>query len=310
MPLFRFCIPATVLLASLCQTVQAQDFFSDYAAARTHGTASHLIDIDNDTLLLNRNDGFYSSGVRYSHVHSVDSGAQLARFGWRIGQELYTASDIKLPPEQVGPPDHPYAGWIYAGLFKETHQADGSASRYGVDFGCIGPCAGGEWTQRNFHRLIDQPLPRGWSRQVRNEFGVVLHGESVPVRWSPSPGIDITPSVRGRFGNIFTDAGGSILLRAGRLNALPHHPTLHGFMRASASAVAWNATLQGGYFSNGHPHTVKPERLVGELEIGVAWQEGAFGARLGVIRRGNEIRDLPDATGRQNFVRLQVSYTP
>lgn len=303
-------IPSVLVLTCMAMPAQAQSDLDDFAAAREQGRVTHRLDIDNDTLLMNRDDGFYSSGMRYNRVYSLGGEGRLTRFGWRIGQELYTASDIKLPPEQVGPPDHPYAGWLYVGLFKELHRADGSAISYGVDVGCIGPCAGGEWTQKNFHRLIDQPLPRGWSRQVRNEFGVVLHADLTPVRWSLGNSADLSPTVHARLGNIFTDAGVSLLARAGRLNPLPDQPTLHGFLRAGVKAVAWNATLQGGYFSNDDPHTVKPERLVGEVELGAVWQEGAWAARFGIVRRGNEIRGLPDSTGTQNFVRLQVSYTP
>lgn len=303
-------IAGAVVIAAVQSSAIAQDFFAGFAAARERGKLTHGLDIDNDTLLMNRNDGFYSSGLRYSRTYGLSGDGRLARYGWRIGQELYTASDIKLPPERISPSDHPYAAWLYLGLNKEIHQADGSALGYGVDLGCLGPCAGGEWTQKTFHRLIDQPRPRGWSQQVRDEFGVVLHGQYTPLRWPLGSTVDLAPTVHARFGNIFTDAGASLLARAGRLNQLPHQPTLHGFLRAGVNAVAWNATLQGGYFSNNDPHTVKPERVVGELELGLVWQTGEWGARLGVVRRGNEIRDLPGSEGRQNFVRLQVSYVP
>jgi lipid A 3-O-deacylase len=308
------CVSSLILVATLSQAARAENpvsgFVRDYAQAAEQGRTSHLLDIDNDTLLMNRNDGFYTSGIRYGYTHSLHSEAQLSRFGWHLGQELYTASDIKLQPELIGPPDHPYAGWLYAGLFKENYRTDGNASRIGLDIGCIGPCAGGEWTQTNFHRLIGQPLPRGWSKQVRNEFGMVLQGEYTPRRWALGSTVDVAPTLKARFGNIYTDAGASITARVGQLNTLPQQPTLHAFLRAGATAVGYNASLQGGYFSSGDPHTVKPKRVVGELELGMAWLRGAYGARLSIVRRGNEIRDLPDSDGTQNFVRLQFVYTP
>lgn len=286
------------------------DYFHDYQKALGEGKTTHVVDIDNDTLLLDRNDGFYTSGMRYAQRHAVGDADKLTVFGWRVGQELYTPSDIKLPPEMIGPPDRPYAGWLYGGFFKETHRAGGARFRAGVDFGCLGPCAGGDWTQTQFHRVIDQPLPRGWSRQVKNELGVVLHAELAPVRWTLARSVDLTPSVNGRFGNIFTDAGAGVLLRAGRLNALPGQATFHAFLRADGRAVGYNATLQGGYFSNGDPHTVKPERFVGEAQAGIAWTGESFGARLALVRRSNEIRALPSSAGAQNYVQLEFSYSP
>lgn len=42
-----------------------------------------------------------------------------------------------LTPELIGPPNHPYLGWLYGGLFKENHRADGSSHSIGIDVGCL-----------------------------------------------------------------------------------------------------------------------------------------------------------------------------
>ncbi|HZW12417.1 MAG TPA: lipid A deacylase LpxR family protein [Noviherbaspirillum sp.] len=308
--LTRFAAPLLFAFSSVAIADATSCPFSDYPKVRESGKISHVLEIDNDTLLLNRNDGFYTSGMRYARRHALRDGEILTVFGWRIGQELYTASDIKLPPEEVGAPDHPYAGWLFGGFFKEVHHANGTRKKFGIDIGCIGPCAGGEWTQTQFHRIIDQPLPKAWSRQVKNEFGVVLYAEMAPVRWTLGPSVDLTPSFNARFGNIYTDAGAGLLLRAGQPNVLPGLRTLHAFLRADARAVGYNATLQGGYFSNGNPHTVDPKRFVGEGEIGMVWAGETFGTKLSLVRRSNEIRGLPNSEGAQNYLQLQFSYSP
>ncbi|GAB3553475.1 lipid A deacylase LpxR family protein [Noviherbaspirillum agri] len=306
----RFAASLLMIFSSAAIADASNCPFAGYSAVRDNGRVSHVLDIDNDTLLLNRNDGFYSSGMRYTRRYALRDGNALTVFSWRIGQELYTASDIKLPPEQVGAPDHPYAGWLFGGFFKEEHRANGSRKKLGIDIGCIGPCAGGEWTQTQFHRVINQPLPQAWSRQVKNEFGVVLHAEAAPVRWALGPSADLTPNVTARFGNVFTDAGAGFLLRAGRLNVMPGQRTLHAFLRADARAVGYNATLQGGYFSKGNPHTVDPKRFVGEAEVGMVWAGETFGAKVSLARRSNEIRGLPNSVGAQSYLQLQFSYTP
>lgn len=299
------------LLLVACGVVHAGPFdklLADYRRVSAEGRVGHVVDIDNDSLLLNKNDGFYTSGMQYTQMHTLHA-ADAVTFGWRVGQQLYTPSDIKLPPAQVGPPDHPYAGWLYGGFFKRIEHADGTHLTLGIDLGCLGPCAGGNRTQTNFHRLIDQPLPQGWSKQVRNEVGAVLYADMAPVRWTPSRSVDVTPSLNGRFGNIFTDVGAGLTLRAGRLATLSDQATLHGFLRADLHAVGYNATLQGGYFSTDNPHTVAPKRWVGEAEAGVVWSDGRFGLRAGIVRRSNEIRDLPNSIGMQNYVHLQLSYS-
>jgi hypothetical protein len=287
-----------------------ENFLSDYRAADAGGRTSHIVDIDNDSLLLNKNDGFYTSGMRYSHVRTIDTGPGTKSFVWRIGQDLYTASDIKLPPELVGPPNHPYAGWLYAGAFQEENRRDGSYSRFGADIGCLGPCAGGEGTQTVLHRILNQPRPQGWSRQVRNEPGLILHGEVAPARWNFGPSVDMTANLHFRFGNIFTDGGVGATVRAGRLNLLPTGPTFHGYIRGTVNAVGYNATLQGGYFTKSNPHTVDPKRWVGSAEAGIAWSGEEYGLRLALVRHSNEIHALPESVGAQDFVRLQFAYMP
>ncbi|WP_025917219.1 lipid A deacylase LpxR family protein [Herminiimonas sp. CN] len=282
----------------------------DFRTVMAHGRSSIALDIDNDSLLMNRDDGFYTSGLRLTQQYALRDAAQLTAYGWRIGHDMYTPSDIKLPPAQVRAPDHPYAAWLYGGLFREVRQVDGAYARLGFDLGCLGPCAAGEWVQTNLHRLINQPLPQGWSRQVKNEFGAVLYADIAPARWPLQRWLDLQPSLQGRVGNIFTDLTAAVTLRAGVLGDLPAAPTQHLYLKFSARAVGHDASLQGGYFSRDNPHTVRPQRLAEEAEAGLQWVRPPFALRAAIVRRSNEIRDLPDSVGAQNFARLQLVYSP
>ena len=300
-------------LLSTGSVVHAQTLngmLAEFHKVSAEGEMSHLVDIDNDSLQLNRDDGFYSSGMRYTQKYALRGERGVTTYGWRLGQDIYTASDIKLPPAQVGPPNHPYAGWLYGGLFRHLQRPDGTYVQVGLDIGCLGPCSGAEGTQTSFHRILNQPLPKGWDKQVKNELGLVLHAEMAPVRWMLARSLDVMPSVRLRFGNIFTDFGAGVTVRAGQLHAIPGQSAWHGFLRADMRAVGYNATLQGGYFSKNNPHTVEPKRFVGEAELGVVWQKGQYGIVASLVRRGNEIRALRNSTGAQNFIHLQFSYTP
>lgn len=304
---------ATCLLlvhASLVRADVVPDVLPGFRTVMAQGASSIVLDIDNDSLLMNRNDGFYTSGVRITQQSAMRNAAQLVTYGWRIGHEMYSASDIKLQSAQVQALDHPYAAWLYGGLFREVRQVDGAYTRIGFDLGCLGPCAAGERVQTNLHRLINQPLPQGWSVQVKNEFGAVLYGDVAPARWSLQPWLDVQPSIRGRFGNIFTDVTAAVTLRAGALGDLPAASTRHLYLKFGARAVGHDASLQGGYFSSGNPHTVRPQRLVAEAEAGLQWVHEPFALLAAIVRRGNEIRDLPAAAGAQNFVRLQLVYFP
>src|ERR1035437_5842720 len=138
----RYPLPKSIiacLLLVACAQASAGSFsdgLDEFRRVMAEGKASTSADIDNDSLLLKKDDGFYTSGMRIRREFTLRDADKATTVGWRIGQEQYTASDIKLPPELVGPPDHPYAAWLYGGVYNETHRVDGSHLRLGLDFGC------------------------------------------------------------------------------------------------------------------------------------------------------------------------------
>ncbi|WP_423681554.1 lipid A-modifier LpxR family protein [Undibacterium sp. WLHG33] len=299
-------------LLSLASLVYADEStvwpsWSEFVQVRESGKSIWQLEIENDSLLMNKDDRFYTAGNHLQQGFVRQTATQSTEYGWRVGQDLYTSSDIKLQPSQLAPNDHPYAAWLYAGVFGQKTQMTGRSWRWSVDVGCLGPCAGGEWTQNHLHRILQQPQPQAWSTQLRNEWGMVLGGEMSPGRLLPFEGVDMSPRFKARFGNIFTDASAQLELRAGHLNSLPYQPANYAFARAEAKVVGYNATIQGGYFNN-EPGKLTPKRYGGEIELGYLWQAEKYAVSASLLRRANEIKQISDATGAQNFVRLQFSY--
>ncbi|CAN5798011.1 hypothetical protein BH11PSE12_BH11PSE12_02870 [soil metagenome] len=298
---------AGLLISSSVQAQNALPGMDEFRQVQASGISVLRLTIDNDSLLLKRDDGFYTSGNQLSVRKILNTPSTSVAYGWQIGQDLYTASDIKLSPGQISATDHPYAGWLYASVFREVSDVNGKGSRLALDLGCLGPCAGGEWTQTHLHRLIKQPLPQAWSTQLQQEWGVVLSGEWSPGRWAPVSYIDLSPRVRARIGTIFTDASMEATLRFGQLNKLPEQLAHYGYLRTEIKAIAYNATLQGGYFTN-QALAIHPQRSVGELELGYQWRSASYGISAAVLRRSTEIKELSNAIGAQNFARLQFTY--
>lgn len=298
---------AGLVLANGALAQSALPSMAEFSQVQASGVSVLRLSIDNDSLLLKKDDGFYTSGNQFSMRKVLTSANTSLTYGWQIGQDLYTASDIKLRPEQIAALDHPYAGWIYAGVFREASDASGAGHRLALDLGCLGPCAGGEWSQTHLHRLIQQPMPQGWSSQLPQEWGAVLSAEWSPARWSYHSLLDLSPRFKARVGNIFTDAGMDATLRLGQLNALPEQASHYGYLRAEVKAVGYNATLQGGYFAN-QTLALHPQRSVGELELGYQWRSEKYGLSASVLRRSTEIRELSNAVGAQNFAKLQFIY--
>jgi hypothetical protein len=304
-PVYFVCLLAGWL--KLTSALATTDAIPEIVAA---GRATTTFDIDNDSLLLNRADGQYTSGLRFTQNYRLRQDDGWVSAGWRIGQQLYTAKDAQLTPELLGALDRPYAGWLYGGLTYRVEHADGSETAFGLDAGCLGPCALGRQTQEAFHHLLRQPQPHAWSTQLSTELGVVAHFGGRGPYWRFGRSVDLRPGVAVRMGNIFTDLGGDLTLRVGELRPLPDASTVYGFLRVGARAVAYDATLQGGMFRREAQRTVDPKRLTGEAEAGLQWQGGRWAVRVSVLVRSNEIRGLSESDGRQDFMRVAISYSP
>ncbi|MBY0574472.1 MAG: lipid A deacylase LpxR family protein [Undibacterium sp.] len=306
--LFRlWSIGALFLISS---AIQAQDFLpnaAEFEQVKSKGQSVWILDIDNDSLLLKREDGFYTSGIHFISKTRLKTETSAITYAWQIGQDLYTASDIKLRPAQIGRYDHPYAGWLYVGASREQQMLDGSSLRLSLDVGCLGPCAGGEWTQSHLHRLLKQVQPQAWSTQLKQEWGAVLG-----VAWSPASSrlntnVDVTPMLSARLGNIFTDSTASLTARIGQLNGLAEQAANLLYLKTELKLVAYNATLQGGYF-NRQIVPIHPKQIVPEVELGYQYQQADWGVRLAIVRRGSEIKELSNSQGAQNFAKIQFVY--
>ncbi len=288
----------------------AANWWQEALQSWREGVNTYQITVENDSLLLKRDDGMYTSGARLE-LQSWQSDARRAQMSrWHLSHEIYSPLDIKLPAALIPLREHPYAAWLATGMSFTEWQINGSMFGLGLDIGCLGPCAAGEATQKNLHRLLNQPLPQGWAKQVRNEWGVIAQLDWAASRYVFNPQADLQANGQIRFGNINTDATVGALLRFGKLNALPQQAASYGYLQAQVRGVAYDATMQGGYFSKNNPHTVDPKPLYGQIELGMQWVGPEYAARVAVVRRGNTIRDLPNSMGTQNYAVLQFSYTP
>lgn len=290
---------------------QAQNNWFDSAAQTWRdGKNTHQILLENDSLLLKKDDGMFTSGNRYQLQSWLGDASGSRVTQWFLGHDMYTALDIKLPPSQIQPPDHPYAAWLYSGMQHRRYRADGSMLGFGLTLGCLGPCAAGEAVQTRLHRLINQPLPQAWSRQVKNEWGAIVDAAWAGQRIALGENADLQPAAQARFGNIHTDLAFSGTLRAGQRNALPQQQAFYAYLQGQARVVGYDATMQGGYFSKNNPHTVAPKRVVGQLQAGLQWVGTEYALKLAVYRVSNTIRDLPNSKGMQNIGVIELSYTP
>ena len=324
-----------------------ETLLQDFDEVKAHSQHRQRFEYENDVFF--KTDRNYTDGVRYSVKYAgkreyrkpadADEGflpgfnleaagsAQCAdatpcyhkSYTFYLGHSMYTPSDIRLTSDQIPPGDRPYAAWLYAGFYRELFASDGRYWRYGLDLGCIGPCALGERLQTFVHRNItNSPIPQGWSSQVHNEPGVVFRYEYVPGTWQPLRYLDLTPHFQFGVGNIQIYAGTGATLRLGRFRSNyltqwhSNHPLealaaadattsdagwqlwkrkedfdLYWFARLHGDAVAYNALQQGGMFNRTSPHVGRARPFIVEGESGVALHHGNFSLSFSLVRRNS-----------------------
>lgn len=312
----RFVVSLSFLLMNLfsgasvlhAEEMQGQHFslpsWGEWRDVMVRGQGRWALDIDNDSLLLKKDDGLYTSGYRLQRSYNLVQNQQQTSYRWYLGQELYTPSDIKWQASAIPKYERPYAGWLYLGWQREHYLATGAAFKFGLELGCMGPCAAGEWSQTKLHQAIHQPLPRGWSTQVGQAWGAQLNLELATDRWTPLANLDVAPTVKLRAGRIFTELGAGLLWRYGDLNALPDQSARYWFVRTELRLVGRNATIENSRLDP----DLLPKSDVAEAELGYLWQGRDYGLSLAVIRRSSEVQQIPNSRGAQNFVRMQLQY--
>lgn len=258
--------------------------------------------LEND--LFNGEDDNYTNGIRLSYLSPEDTvppwvrrGARLiplfAKRGhnrWHValGQSMFSPENIRTKSFQ--PDDRPYAGWLYGsvGIISDTgYRLDNLQ----LTLGMVGPASLAAQTQDFVHSVVDSPDPQGWKYQLHNEPGVILTYER---KWRGlyefSPfglGMDITPSLGGSLGNVYTHAAAGAVVRLGYDLPADYGPPLiepnlpgsdffvpqkdfswYVFAGLEGRAVARNIFLDGNSFRDSP--SVDKYPFVGGVQVGLA----------------------------------------
>ena len=266
------------------------------------GAASFVLENDSLKLAGKATDRWYTSGVRLGWSSAegwlpeplawVDNGlAGLlgpanARWRFDLGQNFFTPDDKRR--RNPDPRDRPYAGILYGtiGLDRRTWN---TLDRFEAQLGVIGPASLARDTQIFVHRIIDDPRPQGWGRQLRNEPVFNLNAERiwrVPVAATDFGDVDVLPAAGAQVGTVRVAASAGARVRFGQglerdFGAPRIRPTIadapapvgegfgwYLFAGIGGYAVARDIFLDGNTWRDSRSVDRKP--LVADFEAGAA----------------------------------------
>lgn len=251
-------------------------------------------------------------------------------YGHAFGQNFYTPDDITDPNPQLD--DRPWAGYLYYSWLLQATQATAVDFRKDqpvqnlLEFqvGLVGPWAGAEFVQREWHELIEDDPPLGWDNQLDNEptFNLIY-------LWRKKLGstsFDIVPHGGATLGTVMTSANLGATVRLGRnISTFPQllitptnaaitqpRPTrteYYVFVAADGRAVGHNIFLDGNVFRDGPEIDIDKERFVYDLKAGFSWRRKAWRIDYSFVRRSEEFAPPPGRDdGTHDFGSIVFSY--
>lgn len=251
-------------------------------------------DYDND--FFSATDRYYTQGIRLTFIHptirhSPFSYALLRLpeatrnyYGLHLEQDVFTPVSIRYKGGAIYYGERPFTAVFFFSHSLTSLQRDKTlAMNAQLDLGLMGPEALGEEEQKGIHKAINNIEPLGWENQLATDV-VVNYRVKLEKGLLSKKHVELNGYSVLRVGTLYDDLGAGLLFRGGFFN--PYFESL-GFPKdgsgrsefriwfqgsASAKAVAYNATLQGGLFNKSSIYTLGEKdvsRVVAELMGGI-----------------------------------------
>lgn len=198
---------------------------------------------------------------------------------------MFTPFTTKTPP--LLQDERPYASTLFMRYSQTSDDAiSGLRLTSSIDAGVIGDAALGRYFQKSVHATVptnDEPM--GWETQIRNDL-VLNYSVNIQKQLLKSTNAEVYAHGDATLGTLYTRAGMGInaiagLFTPGLTNLPKDYSDLQKVQRdwqygirggIEFRLIGYDATLQGGIFSNENIYALKPgeiERMVAAMHLGV-----------------------------------------
>ena len=255
--------------------------FTGFAQAIDNTSSMRRMDSDTYFRINYENDFFtatdyyYTQGVSFEYANPTLKKFLLSRLlihpeSWHttngIAYELdgYTPTNIREDFIRYG--DRPFAGCMMLKTFNVAVDSTGHnriASNFTI--GVIGQAGGGRDIQYNIHKWLHNILPHGWQYQIRNDaiinYGISHEKQLLAVgKW-----ISLKSWENIQAGTLNDKIGvGTILSIGNSSNSFTRNTgffKLRVYEQPIVSAIAYDATLQGGMLDHGSPYAIPTSQI-------------------------------------------------
>ena len=285
----------------------------------------------------------YSSGLRLERMSAADDvhpGLEWVaqrlpwldldrtelRQGVALSHVIFTPEDKTLTVPD--PSDRPYAAWLH-GSATVIASDETTQDTLQINLGVVGPSAGGEFVQNNWHKVIGVAEANGWPNQLRDELGVEIIAQRMELFKGPKFPFgletDFGASIGGSLGNVRTYAATGLTARIGwdldsSFGPPRIRPALSGagdftpgskaeplggyvFVGVDGRAVARDMFLDGNLWRDG-PRVNDRRTFVGDFQSGIAVHYRDVQVAFTFVQRSEQ---FVAQNGAQRFGAISVS---
>ena len=282
-------------------------FISIFLALSSKGQGDYNYEMgmvsDNDAYLMLALDQYYTNGLMlfFRYVPKEFNEKLFNKIvEFRIGQKIYNPFQGYVPwLERM---DKPFAGYLFMETGISRFYRNESIFKTALQIGILGPSSHAEEVQLFYHRIFNLYGIDGWQYQLHDAFGINLdltYLKSLKSFFNRQLDFSFYSGIRA--GTINDDVSAGVLTRASIYKLHPiynsnctgssisrnkdiiNEKELFLYFQPKLSYIIYDATIQGGLFSDNSPVTFDVRPLLLFLELGISGTYKNLNAGYSVI---------------------------
>jgi len=266
---------------------------------------------DNDAYLFLAIDQYYTNGLMlYFRYVPKEYNEKLVNkiIEFRVGQKIYNPFQGYVPwIERV---DKPFAGYLFMETGISRFYRNESMFKTDLQIGILGPSSRAEEVQSFYHRVFNLYEIDGWQYQVRDTYGINLNLSYLKsLKYLFNRQMDFSFYSGLRAGTINADVSAGFITRASiyklrplynsnctgstisRNKEVSNEKELFLYFSPKLSYIIYNATNQGGLYSDNSPVTFDVRSVMLNLELGISGSYKNLNAGYSVIFHTKEVKN-------------------
>lgn len=301
--------------------ILASFVFITNAQKKTSFNQEAFLNVDNDAFLIEFRDGYYTGGFFAGYRWLSDAKNKKIKH-FLLGQQMYTPASKTFAHNNIV--DRPYAGYLFLQYGISNFKKKNTFFSWQGNLGVVGPASQAGQFQEAYHRWVGFKFFPGWEKQIKNTITFdIAASYAIDLKQLSNEKTDwksIIPFGEVQLGTTYTGAAAGAFFCLGRINQInesalfnsrignskPLQKELFIYFKPSVRLQAFNATIQGGLYSNNFGAvTGQPNDFIYQSAFGISYTLRRFSWNVELNRL---TREAKGQTFPHRYIALRGAY--